>query len=125
MTNKQFDQLAGKRIAEVRKVLFQKAQTYGQYDDRLSSFKLGAVVNTQLSNTKEHPCQNLHGIFIKPLVKYYQMIEAINKGEKIAPSLVEEVFTDLHNYLLLQEGLITELALGEDAKPVEEVTTTV
>jgi hypothetical protein len=99
MIKENFDILVNKRLAECKKVLAAKTDTYASEEDRLHNFKLGAIL------VRQTPAQYALELATKHIVAIADKI--VNK-EVMTPAFVTEKIGDTINYMLLIEALNKE-----------------
>jgi hypothetical protein len=102
MNTHEFNNILEARLEKIRSVMGQKAEEYSTDLDKLHNFKCAARINGT------HPVREAHGFLTKHLVSYMDMIKKVEQGVIIPQSTIEEKFTDILNYFILQEAIITE-----------------
>ena len=90
------------RMDYISELMLVKGKEYQRNGDKLHNFRRAAEM--QRTNMPHV----LHGMLQKHLVSYYDMIDDIDSGKKIADDYIGEKFTDILVYFLLQEVAIKE-----------------
>lgn len=103
MTGEEFDKIVNFRIEKIKEVLSIKAKEYRRNDNAFHNFEVGA----QMEN--KHPVEILHGMHLKHLISYKDMIEDVKKGLVPTEEYINEKFGDIINYFILQEAQIKSL----------------
>ena len=103
MESVEFMEFVTARMESCERVLKEKAEYYKSptSPDRLIQFKQVAADN------KQHPIRALKGMMDKHQSALLTEFEHIEMGN-VRLTRVDEILTDLHNYLYLLEGLIIE-----------------
>ena len=99
MTTPEFNKVVEEQLERIRNVLVKKAAEYNLDDDRLSVFKHAAALS------EETPEQALFGFMLKHLIS---ITDLINSKEAYPEELWLEKMTDIHNYLILLQGLLKD-----------------
>ena len=99
MTTPEFNKVVEDQLERIRSVLVKKAAEYNLDDDRLSVFKHAAALS------EETPEQALFGFMLKHLIS---ITDLINSKEAYPEELWLEKMTDIHNYLILLQGLLKD-----------------
>ena len=99
MTTPEFNKVVEDQLDRIRNVLVKKAAEYNLDDDRLSVFKHAAALS------EETPEQALFGFMLKHLIS---ITDLINSKESYSKELWLEKMTDIHNYLILLQGLLKD-----------------
>lgn len=104
MTNEEFEIIKNGCIAEINRVLGNKAREYASKKDRLHNFNEAKKIYR--CNTREYA---LLGMLNKHLISVVDMIEKYEK-DNILPdeNMVEEKIGDSINYLILLKALFLE-----------------
>ncbi len=105
MTIDKFNEGLEERINKIRNSLASKGKEYSTDTDKLHNFKRTAQMNN------EEPTRSLHGMLSKHLTSYLDMLDKIDKGEKISAGTIDEKLGDIINYFILQEQLIIETSI--------------
>lgn len=98
MNAEDFKKVVDDQLAHCRMVLLDKGDEYAPGVDRLSNFKMSAILQ------EITPIQALGGLMAKHVVALYDFII----HDEVMYSRWEEKITDTINYLLLLEALIRE-----------------
>jgi hypothetical protein len=98
----EFDTILEERLGKIRRVLATKATEYATSEDRLHNFK--AAGELQLCR----PEAALVGMLSKHLVSVFDMVRALNWGQRATREQWEEKIGDSINYLVLLEALVRE-----------------
>ena len=99
MTTPEFNAVVEDQLERIKNVLVKKAAEYNLDDDRLSVFKHGAGIS------EETPEQVLYGFMLKHIISITDMI---NSKGTYSEELWNEKLTDIHNYLILLQGLLKD-----------------
>lgn len=99
MTSPDFNKVVEDQLDRIRNVLVKKAAEYNLDDDRLSVFKHGAGIS------EETPEQVLYGFMLKHIISVTDMI---NSKGTYSEELWNEKMTDIHCYLILLQGLLSD-----------------
>ena len=106
MRTEEFSKLVDRRITMSREVLIIKEKEYSSEQDRLHNFKRAAAM-TGCSTP-----QAIWGMMVKHLVSIWDMVMGKIPDDR---DLMNEKFTDMHNYLYLLEAGLIEHKLMMDA----------
>ena len=99
MTSSNFNKLVEEQLERINAVLVKKEAEYNLDDDRLSVFKHGAGIS------EETPEQVLYGFMLKHIISVTDMI---NSKGTYSEELWNEKMTDIHCYLILLQGLLSD-----------------
>lgn len=102
MNPKDFDMLARKRFVSCLKLLQNKSDEYSRGQDKLHNFRKAA------KSRNITPERALDGMMLKHLVSIDDIINDIDNGKIPTKQTLSEKITDIINYLVLLEALITE-----------------
>lgn len=100
MTEEEFNNIVNRRCLKIKEILTIKSKEYRRNNNPLHNFEEGAKINNQTS------ARVLDGFLTKHIISYKDMLNDIDKGEKIDVELINEKFGDIINYFILQEALI-------------------
>lgn len=105
MIEKDFNDLVQRRFETCKKFLERKGIEYASAGDRFHSFAKGYSVS--LAETPEAYAWDL---LSKHLQSIRDIVSHVKHGANGFPGqeIIDEKFTDAHNYLLFIEGLLTE-----------------
>ena len=107
MTTPEFNKIVEDQLERIKNVLVKKQAEYNLDDDRLSVFKHGAGIS------EETPEQVLYGFMLKHIISVTDMI---NSEGSYTEELWLEKLTDIHNYLILLQGLLRDTGRMNEAK---------
>ncbi len=99
MKSEDFNDIVEKRFSKCKKTLIVKEAEYANSKDRLHNFKDGAFLN------KQTPEQYALSLVSK---QFISLRDKILLKEDITPTFLSEKVTDIINYSLLIEAIITE-----------------
>jgi hypothetical protein len=100
MNDKDFRDVARRRLIHCEYVLIDKAKEYARDDDRLHNFKRASEISSQ---SPEMCC---FGMFLKHVVSIEDMVKDLpNLPDR---KTIDEKIGDAINYLILLEALIAE-----------------
>ena len=99
MNTPDFNTVVEAQLDRIKNVLVKKAAEYNLDSDRLSVFKHAAALS------EETPEQALYGFMLKHIISITDMI---NSKETYTEELWNEKLTDIHNYLILLQGLLKD-----------------
>ncbi len=99
MTTPEFNKIVEGQLDRIKNVLVKKQAEYNLDDDRLSVFKHGAGIS------EETPEQVLYGFMLKHIISITDMV---NSEKAYSEELWLEKMTDVHNYLILLQGLLRD-----------------
>lgn len=99
MTTPEFNKVVEDQLERIRNVLVKKAAEYNLDTDRLSVFKHAAALS------EETPEQALYGFMLKHIIS---MTDMINSKGTYSEERWNEKLTDIHNYLILLQGLLKD-----------------
>lgn len=99
----EFEKLLDQRVNHCKKLaLGVKNKEYSRQDDKLWNFKrAGQVLNVA-------PEDALLGMLSKHLVSILDLVDDAVGGAELEQKLIDEKFSDTHNYLFLLEALLAE-----------------
>lgn len=95
-----FGEVLEHRIEHTRLTLKAKAVEYSHNTDRYHNFNVAA----RISNCT--PEKALWGMAMKHLVSIIDIVDAVDRGEKVDLNMADEKIGDLVNYLILLDGLL-------------------
>jgi hypothetical protein len=102
----EFTLIFERRVAITRELLITKAKEYANGNtDRLHSFNRGARISGKT------PSKVLDGFLLKHYISYQDMLDKIERGEKIALDRFEEKIGDIIVYFFLQEACMLKSGL--------------
>jgi hypothetical protein len=90
------------RQAASNTLLWTKSEEYSREHDRLHNFKRAAV------ESRTTPAHALVGMMTKHWVSLLDIVDDVDVGKLPSDELINEKFTDMHNYLYLLEAIIRE-----------------
>ena len=99
MTSPDFNKIVEAQLDRIKSVLVKKEAEYNLDTDRLSVFKHGAGIS------EETPEQVLYGFMLKHIISVTDMI---NSKGTYSEELWLEKMTDIHCYLILLQGLLSD-----------------
>lgn len=99
MTTPDFNKVVEGQLDRISNVLVKKAAEYNLDADRLSVFKHAAALS------EETPEQALYGFMLKHIISITDMI---NSKGTYSEELWNEKMTDIHCYLILLQGLLSD-----------------
>jgi hypothetical protein len=99
----EFEELFDKRVSHCRNLaLGVKNKEYSRKDDKLWNFKRAS----QVLDLPAEIC--LLGMLSKHLVSILDLVDDAVNGAELGKALIDEKFSDTHNYLFLLEALLAE-----------------
>ena len=114
MKTNEFNKIVEARLNLCRETLIVKAKQYAKGSDRLANFKKAATMQNIA------PIEALRGMMAKHNVCFYDQLDlAVEKG-KVDPRIINEVITDMINYLILTEALLIDEKCLEGSEDKEE-----
>ena len=102
MTKEVFNEIVQDRLDKIKSTLISKGKEYQRNEDVLHNFEKAA----KMGNTTREKA--LWGFALKHYVSFMDILDDLEKGEKIHIGLVEEKIGDLINYLILAEASIKD-----------------
>jgi hypothetical protein len=102
MQPKKLAELISLRIMKCAKVMNQRQSDYHRNDDTLHNFKRTARI------FDEQPEESWRGMTGKHLTSLLDAIDDIANGRDVDYKKLDDVMSDMHNYLYLLEGLFAE-----------------
>lgn len=100
MTQKEFNRVFKEQVRQCDMVLNRKASEYtGDHADRLTSFKVAAVIQSST------PQKALAGMLAKHIISLYDMCFANHRFDM---AVWDEKITDSLNYLILLSAIVKE-----------------
>lgn len=102
MTDEEFDVVLNSRIEKIKAVLGAKAAEYAR-GDRLSNFKKAAAA---MSCTPEQACV---AFWMKHVISINDLVNDRGAGKKVSAEMWNEKIGDAINYLVLLDGIVSEL----------------
>jgi hypothetical protein len=103
MTEEDFDKLVDNRLNKIRELLIVKGREYRRNNNPFHNFEVGSFISNQTTT------RVLDGFMLKHYISYRDILNDIDKGILPSDQLIEEKFTDIMVYLILQEANIKNM----------------